>query len=67
MGEGVVKATFPPLYPGKTNWYQLYRRLGGSQGEFGRVGKISPPPVFVLRTVCPVASLIIYKNHTNIL
>jgi hypothetical protein len=31
------------LLPGKTQ-YPLYRRLGGLQGRYGRVRKISPPP-----------------------
>ena len=31
------------LPPGKTR-YPLYRRLGGPQGQFGQVLKISPPP-----------------------
>ena len=39
-----VKATPRPLYPpGKTR-YPLYTRLGGPQGQLGRVRKISPPP-----------------------
>jgi hypothetical protein len=42
------------LPPGKT-WYPLYRRLGGPQGRFGRVCKISPPPRFDSRTAQPVA------------
>jgi len=33
------------LHPGKTQ-YLLYSRLGGSQGQPGRVRKISPPPRF---------------------
>ena len=43
------------LPPGKTR-YALYRRLGGPQGRFGRVGKISPLTGFDPRTVQPVAS-----------
>ena len=43
------------LPPGKTR-YPLYRRLGGSQGQSGRVRKISPPKGFDPRTVQPVAS-----------
>ena len=39
----VVNATSRPLYPpGKTR-YSLYRGLGGPQGRWGRVRKISPP------------------------
>jgi hypothetical protein len=30
--------------PGKETRYPLYRRLGGSQSRYGRVGKISPTP-----------------------
>jgi hypothetical protein len=41
------------LPPGKTR-YQVYRRLGGPQGRFGRVRKISPPPGFDPRTVQPL-------------
>ena len=43
------------LPTGKTR-YPLYRRLGGPQGRSGLVQKISPPTVFDLRTVQPVAS-----------
>ena len=47
------------LPPGKCR-YPFYRRLGGPQGRSGRVRKISPPPVFDLQTVQPIAS-----NYTN--
>ena len=43
------------LPPGKTR-YPLYRRLGGPQGPYGQVRKISPPPGFDPQTVQPVAS-----------
>jgi len=46
------------LRPGKTR-SQLYRRLGGPQGRYGRVRKISPPPGFDVRTVQAVASFYI--------
>ena len=46
-------AAFPP---GKTR-YPLYRRLGGPQGRYGRVQKISPSPGFDHRTVQPVFML----------
>ena len=36
--------------------FPLYRRVGGPQGRFGRVRKISPPLGFDPRTVQPVAS-----------
>ena len=42
--------------PGKETRYPLYRRLGGPQGRFGRVRKISPSPGFNPQTVQPVAS-----------
>ena len=44
-----------PLPPGKT-LYQLYRRLGGTQGRSGRVRKFSSTPEFHPRTVHPAAS-----------
>ena len=44
------------LPPGKTR-YPLYRRLGGPQGRYGRVRKISPSPEFDPRTLQPVVSL----------
>jgi len=43
------------LPPGKAR-YPLYRRLGGTQGRYGRVRKISPSQEFDPRTVQPVAS-----------
>jgi hypothetical protein len=43
------------LPSGKT-WYPLYRRLGGPQGQSGRVWKISPPLGFNPWTVQPVTS-----------
>ena len=36
--------------------YPLYRRLGGPQGQSGRVLNITPPPGFDPRTVHTVAS-----------
>jgi hypothetical protein len=42
--------------PGKETRYPFYRRLGGPQGRFGRLRKISPPLGFDPRTVQPVAS-----------
>jgi hypothetical protein len=36
--------------------YPFYRRLGGPQGQSGRVRKISPPPGLDPLTVQPVAS-----------
>ena len=40
---------------GKDVRYPLYRRLGGPQGRFGRLRKISPTPGFDPRTVQPLA------------
>jgi hypothetical protein len=51
-GQRLAPAALPP---GKTRCL-LYRRLGGSQGRFGQVRKISPPPGFDPRTVQPVTS-----------
>jgi hypothetical protein len=45
-----------PPPPGKETRYPLYMMLGGLQGRFGRVLKISSPPRFDPRTVQPVAS-----------
>ena len=55
MGVGGQRHSPTALPPGKTR-YPLYRRLGGPQGRFGRVWKISPPPGFDPPTVQPVAS-----------
>jgi hypothetical protein len=51
-GQHHASAALPP---GKTR-YPLYRRLGGPQGRYGRVRKISPPPGLDPRTFQPVAS-----------
>ena len=55
MGVGGQRHAPAALPPGK-NWYPLYRRLGGPQGQFGQVQKILPPPRFDPWTVQPVAS-----------
>ena len=55
MVVGGQRHTPAALPPGKTR-YPLYKRLGGPQGQSGRVRKISPSPVFDPRTVQPVAS-----------
>jgi hypothetical protein len=44
-GEGSASSPDRFLPPGKTR-YPLYRRLGGPQGRYGQVRKISPPPGF---------------------
>ena len=46
--------------PGKESRYQLYKRLGGSEGRSGWVLKISSPPAFDPPTFQPVAS-----RHTD--
>ena len=43
------------LPPGKT-WCPMYRRLGGSQGQFGWVPKMLHPPGFETWTIQPVVS-----------
>ena len=55
--DGVGRQRHAPaaLHPGEIR-YPLCRRLGGPQGRFGRVWKISPTPGFDPRTVQPVAS-----------
>ena len=55
MGWVVNATTLPLLPPGETP-YPLYRKLGGTQGWSGQVGKISPPPGFDFRNVQSVAS-----------
>ena len=56
MGERWLTPRPGRFTPGKETRYPLYRRLGGLQGRFGRVRKISLPPGFDPRTVQPVAS-----------
>ena len=46
----------PAALPSGKTPYPLYRRLGGTQGRYGMVWKISPPPGFDPWTVQPVAS-----------
>jgi hypothetical protein len=43
------------LFPGMTQ-HQVYRRLGGPQGRFGRARKTRPLLGFDLRTVQPIAT-----------
>ena len=54
-GEGSASRHGRSLLPGK-NRYPLRRRLGGPQGRFGQVRKISLPQGFDPRTVQTVAS-----------
>ena len=55
MGVGSQRHAPADLPPGKTR-YPLYRWLGGPQGLYRRVWKISPPPGFDPRTDQLVAS-----------
>ena len=55
-GVGGQRHAPAALPQGKRTRCSLYRRLGGPQGWFGRVRKISPPQGFDPRTVQPVAS-----------
>jgi len=41
------------VLPMRKTRYPLLRRLGGPQGWFGRVRKISPPPALDTRTAQP--------------
>jgi hypothetical protein len=52
----VVNSRPGRFIPGKETQYMLYRRLGGPQGQSGRLQKISLPLGFDPRTVQPVAS-----------
>jgi hypothetical protein len=54
-GEGSASCPGRSLPPGKTR-YPLYMRLGGPQGRFGQVRKVSQTSEFDPRTVQPVAS-----------
>jgi hypothetical protein len=55
MGVGGQRHA-PAALPPRKSQYPLYRRLGETQGWFGRVWKILPPLGFDPRTVQPVAS-----------
>ena len=55
MGVGGQRHAPAALPLGNTR-YPLYKSLGGPQGRFGRMRKISPSPGFDPRTVQPVAS-----------
>jgi hypothetical protein len=50
MGVGSYRHDPVALPPGKTG-YPLYKRLGGQQGRFEQVRKISPQPGCDSRTV----------------
>ena len=55
MGVGNQRHALAALPSGKTR-DPLYRRLGGSQDQSGRVGKIFSPPGFDPQTTQLVAS-----------
>jgi hypothetical protein len=55
-GWGSQRHAPAALPPRKEMQYQLYWRLGGTQGRSGQVRKISPPPGFDPRSVQAVAS-----------
>jgi len=52
------------LYPWEQTHYPLYRRLGGLQGQPGRVKKILPPLEFDTRTIQPKVSQ--YNNYASV-
>lgn len=54
-GDGWLTSYPAALTPGITR-YSLYRRMGESQGRFGRVRTNSRTPVFDIWTLQPVAS-----------
>jgi len=56
MGGGWATPHPGRFTPGKETRYPLYKRLGGSQGRFKRVWKMSTVPEFESRNVQPVAS-----------
>ena len=70
----------PSCFTPRKTQYPLCRRLGGPQGQSGRVWKISPPPGFDPQTVQPVTSrytdctipahcyiIVVKVNYMNIL
>jgi hypothetical protein len=56
MGVGGQRQAPAALLSGKQTQYPSYRRLGGTQGQPGRMWEISPQPGFDLRTVQLVPS-----------
>ena len=46
----------PAALPPRKSPYPLYRRPGGTKGQYGRVRKILPPPAFEPQTIQAVAS-----------
>jgi len=51
MGVGGQSHTPAALPPGKETRYLLYRGLGGRQGRYGQVRKISPLPGLYPQTI----------------
>jgi hypothetical protein len=60
MGVGGQSHALATLLLGKTQ-YPLYRKLGGPQGQSGRMQKIAPPLGFNPWTIQPIASR--YTNY----
>ena len=56
MGVGGQQHALAILYPLGKTWYQLYRRLGGPQGQSGQAENLAPQGSDP-RTVQPVVSL----------
>jgi hypothetical protein len=56
----LINFTPRPLYPRGMTRYPLYRRLGGLQGRFGRVLKISSP-TGIRSQDCPARSESLYR------
>jgi len=61
-GEGSASRPGRTFSPRKSR-YSLYRRLGGPQGRYGQVRKISPSPGFDPPTIQPIASR--YTDYTT--
>jgi hypothetical protein len=53
-----------PSTPGKETWYPLYKKLGETQGRWGRAREISPPLWLDPRTLQPVA--IRYRKRSKV-
>jgi len=59
FNPGVIRDGYSTPHPGrftrgKETWYPMYMRLGGPQGKFARLRKMSLPPGFDPRTAQPV-------------
>jgi len=60
----MVNAMPQLLNPQEETHYPLYRRLGGLQGQSGRVKKILPPLKFDTRTIQPKVSQ--YTDYASV-